>query len=149
MATPRLVTVTKDRFPRLIFSSHFYIFCDSVFPALNEDSSPTAMATRLATQLRPAVRSFRSYTLRSFSSSALRFEEKKAEKIPKPPPPIEDSTSALAYKYTHSRPAPLPATDLPRSRTAEEAVTNILYNTPPPSLQPFKKFVQLTPGLLA
>ena len=29
--------------------------------------------------------------------------------------------------------------DLPRSRTAEEAVTNILYNTPPPSLQPFKK----------
>ena len=31
--------------------------------------------------------------------------------------------------------------DLPRSRSAEEAVTNILYNTPPPSLQPFKKCV--------
>ena len=33
--------------------------------------------------------------------------------------------------------------DLPRSRSAEEAVTNILYNTPPPSLQPYKKCVVL------
>jgi len=44
--------------------------------------------------------------------------------------------------------------DLPRSRTAEEAVTNILYNTPPPSLQPFKKhvlncLVQNEPGVLS
>ncbi|KAL5485053.1 ILV6 [Sanghuangporus weigelae] len=111
------------------------------------------MATRISVQLRPAVLSFRSRCARSFSSSALRWEEK-AEKIPKPPPPIEDSTSALAYKYTHSRPAPLPATDVPRSRTAEEAVTNILYNTPPPSLQPFKKhvlncLVQNEPGVLS
>ncbi|KAH9069848.1 acetolactate synthase [Lactarius deliciosus] len=37
------------------------------------------------------------------------------------------------------RPPPLPKMDLPRSRSAEEAVTNILYNTPPPSLQPYKK----------
>ena len=63
---------------------------------------------------------------------------------PKPPRPIEDSTSALDYKSTHRvRPPPLPKMDLPRLRTAEEAVTNILYNTPPPSLQPFKKYVGL------
>jgi len=61
---------------------------------------------------------------------------------PKPPKPIYDSTSALDYKRVHKiRPPPLPAMDLPRSRSAEEAVTNILYNTPPPSLQPFKKCV--------
>jgi len=48
----------------------------------------------------------------------------------------------------------LPATDLPRDRTVEEAVTNILYNTPPPSLQPYKKhvlncLVQNEPGVLS
>lgn len=59
---------------------------------------------------------------------------------PRPPKPITDSTSALDYKQSHrARPPPLPAMDLPRSRSTEEAVTNILYNTPPPSLQPFKK----------
>ena len=64
---------------------------------------------------------------------------------PKPPRPIEDSTSALDYKSTRRvRPPPLPKMDLPRSRSAEEAVTNILYNTPPPSLQPFKKYVALS-----
>lgn len=44
--------------------------------------------------------------------------------------------------------------DLPRPRSAEEAVTNILYNTPPPSLQPFKRhvlncLVQNEPGVLS
>ncbi|KAL4243923.1 acetolactate synthase small subunit family protein [Abortiporus biennis] len=72
-----------------------------------------------------------------------------------PPPPIDDSTSALDYKNTvRTRPPPLPLMDMPRSRTAEEAVTNILYNTPPPSLQPFKKhvlncLVQNEPGVLS
>ena len=58
-----------------------------------------------------------------------------------PPKSVEDSTSAIAYKSSvrRTRPPPLPATDLPRIRSAEEAVTNILYNTPPPSQQPFKK----------
>ena len=65
-----------------------------------------------------------------------------APKPPTPPKPIDDSTSALEYKrHQARRPPPLPAMDLPRSRTAEEAVTNILYNTPAPSLQPFKKYV--------
>ncbi|KAH9002502.1 small subunit of acetolactate synthase-domain-containing protein [Lactarius deliciosus] len=64
-----------------------------------------------------------------------------------PPPPIDDSTSALDYKTSHKvRPPPLPKTDLPRSRSAEEAVTNILYNTPPPSLQPYKIFISILFG---
>ena len=97
-----------------------------------EEVAVNAMATRLM-QFR-AARSL--LKPRGFSSSISRF----SESIPKPPPPIEDSTSALTYKSSHrSLPPPLPSTDLPRSRTAEEAVTNILYNTPPPSLQPFTK----------
>ncbi|KAI0633282.1 acetolactate synthase [Trametes polyzona] len=89
---------------------------------------------------------------RYFSSSIRRQE---GENAPKPPKPIDDSTSALDYKRTlRHRPPPLPSMDLPRSRSAEEAVTNILYNTPPPSLQPFKKhvlncLVQNEPGVLS
>ncbi|KAH9013574.1 acetolactate synthase [Lactarius pseudohatsudake] len=73
----------------------------------------------------------------------------------RPPPPIDDSTSALDYKTSHKvRPPPLPKMDLPRSRSAEEAVTNILYNTSPPSLRPYKKhvlncLVQNEPGVLS
>ena len=65
---------------------------------------------------------------------------RRPDDVPKPPPkPVDDSTSALEYKRTHRhKPPPLPVMDVPR-RSAEEAVTNILYNTPPPSLQPFKK----------
>ncbi|KAF8908810.1 small subunit of acetolactate synthase-domain-containing protein [Mucidula mucida] len=79
----------------------------------------------------------------------------RARTASRPPRPIDDSTSALDYKSVQrTRPPPLPAMDLPRSRTAEEAVTNILYNTPPPSLQPFKKhvlncLVQNEPGVLS
>ncbi|KAF8258075.1 small subunit of acetolactate synthase-domain-containing protein [Lactarius quietus] len=66
---------------------------------------------------------------------------------PKRPPPIDDSTSALNYKTSHKVwPPPLPKMD--------EAVTNMLYNTPPPGLQPFKKhvlncLVQNEPGVLS
>lgn len=72
----------------------------------------------------------------------------------RPPRTADDSTSALAYKeQLRGRPPPLPATDIGR-RSAEEAVTNILYNTPPPSLQPYKKhilncLVQNEPGVLS
>ena len=85
---------------------------------------------------------------RCFATSLRRQDEQKS--APKPPPTIDDSTSALDYKRTmRHRPPPLPAMDLMRSRTAEEAVTNILYNTPPPSLQPFKKCVYSSrPSLL-
>ncbi len=79
---------------------------------------------------------------RYFSTSLRRQDEEDTLPTPKPPPTIDDSTSALDYKrIMRHRPPPLPSMDLPRSRTAEEAVTNILYNTPPPSLQPFKKWV--------
>ncbi|KAG8738068.1 hypothetical protein FRC10_007313 [Ceratobasidium sp. 414] len=88
---------------------------------------------------------------RTLTSSVVR-----AKDHSKPPPPIEDSTSALDYKISQRRyvPPPLPATSVPRSRTAEEAVTNILYNTPPPSNEPFKKhylncLVQNEPGVLS
>lgn len=76
---------------------------------------------------------------RSASSSSSNHAEANS---PRPPRTADDSTSALAYKQQQrSRPPPLPATDIVRERSAEEAVTNILYNTPPPSLQPYKKCV--------
>ncbi|KAF8837305.1 acetolactate synthase [Paxillus ammoniavirescens] len=96
--------------------------------------------------------SSRALSTRSFACSSL---VRAPNDPPRPPRPIDDSTSALDYKITQrTRPPPLPATDIPRSRTAEEAVTNILYNTPPPSLQPFKKhilncLVQNEPGVLS
>jgi hypothetical protein len=63
----------------------------------------------------------------------------RSDEPPKPPLPINDSTSALNYKTSHKvRPPPLPKRDLPRSQSAEEAVTNILYNTPLLSPQPTK-----------
>lgn len=55
-----------------------------------------------------------------------------------------DSTSAIDYKSSHRlRPPPLPQSST-RNISAEEAVNNILYNTPPPSLEPFKKRVSRT-----
>ncbi|PIL34139.1 hypothetical protein GSI_03850 [Ganoderma sinense ZZ0214-1] len=101
---------------------------------------------------RLAAAASRTLKPRYFTTSLRRHEEQNA---PRPPPPIDDSTSALDYKRTlRYRPPPLPAMDLPRSQSAEEAVTNILYNTPPPSLQPFKKhvlncLVQNEPGVLS
>ncbi|ETW80953.1 hypothetical protein HETIRDRAFT_385602 [Heterobasidion irregulare TC 32-1] len=110
------------------------------------------MASIFAVRARAAAASTKSlWKARALSSTARVF----SGEPPRPPPPIDDSTSALDYKTSHRiRPPPLPAMDLPRSRTAEEAVTNILYNTPPPSLQPFKKhvlncLVQNEPGVLS
>ncbi|TBU31724.1 acetolactate synthase [Dichomitus squalens] len=110
------------------------------------------VASTVRTRLTTAAAASRRLKPRYFTTSLRRQDEQNA---PKPPPPIDDSTSALDYKRTlRHRPPPLPAMDLPRLRTAEEAVTNILYNTPPPSLQPFKKhvlncLVQNEPGVLS
>ncbi|KAL1748609.1 small subunit of acetolactate synthase-domain-containing protein [Schizophyllum fasciatum] len=107
--------------------------------------SASLFARRAQAAVRPSRRLF-STTYRACESDP---------KPPTPPKPIDDSTSALEYKrHQARRPPPLPAMDLPRSRTAEEAVTNILYNTPAPSLQPFKKhilncLVQNEPGVLS
>lgn len=98
-------------------------------------SQPSTMSSLFALRARAASRTL---SIRSLSSTARVAQG--ARQPPQPPKPIDDSTSALDYKRSHKvRPPPLPAMDLPRSRSAEEAVTNILYNTPPPSLQPFKK----------
>lgn len=76
-----------------------------------------------------------------FSTVSARQQHSSSKKPPQPPKPIDDSTSALDYKRAHRfRPPPLPGLDIPRIRSAEEAVTNILYNTPPPNLQPYKKY---------
>ncbi|KAM0790051.1 hypothetical protein ACM66B_005379 [Microbotryomycetes sp. NB124-2] len=65
------------------------------------------------------------------------------------------STSAQEYKLAHPkrRAPPLPTIDPPKW-SAEQAVNNILYNTPPPSLQPFTRhtlncLVQNEPGVLS
>jgi len=63
-----------------------------------------------------------------------------SDEPPKPPRPIDNLTSTLNYKTSNKvRPLPLPRMDLPRLRSAEEVVMNILYNMPPLSLQPYKK----------
>ncbi|KAK7472883.1 acetolactate synthase, regulatory subunit [Stygiomarasmius scandens] len=113
------------------------------------------MSTMLLSRVRPATTNFSTPLARLLSSSRPLRNADDIIKPPQPPKSVSDSTSALDYKRTQrSRPPPLPAMDLPRSRSAEEAVTNILYNTPPPSLQPFKKhvlncLVQNEPGVLS
>lgn len=64
------------------------------------------------------------------------------------------STSALNYKATHRRILPLPTSDSPPSWSAQAAVTNILYETPIPSVKPPKRhilncLVQNEPGVLS
>ncbi|RPD78342.1 acetolactate synthase [Lentinus tigrinus ALCF2SS1-7] len=75
-------------------------------------------------------------------ATSVRRHEEAAAVTRSPPPAVDDSTSALTYRrMMPHRPPPLPVIDLPHVRSAEEAVTNIIYNTPTPSLQPFKKHV--------
>ena len=64
------------------------------------------------------------------------------------------STSAIAYKALRRRQAPLPTTDAPSAWSAQAAVSNILYETPPPSMVPPKRhilncLVQNEPGVLS
>jgi len=64
------------------------------------------------------------------------------------------STSAIAYKAMRRRQAPLPTTDSPPAWSAQAAVSNILYETPSPSMAPPKRhvlncLVQNEPGVLS
>ncbi|KAL7624364.1 acetolactate synthase, regulatory subunit [Parahypoxylon ruwenzoriense] len=64
------------------------------------------------------------------------------------------STSAIAYKALRRRAAPLPTNDTPSSWSAQAAVSNILYETPTPSMAPPKRhilncLVQNEPGVLS
>ncbi|KAI0695940.1 small subunit of acetolactate synthase-domain-containing protein [Cerioporus squamosus] len=91
-------------------------------------------------RVRAAARSSVNVNPRVFTTSLRRLEEVTAARPP--PPAVDDSTSALTYRrMLPHRPPPLPIIDRPHVRSAEEAVTNIIYNTPTPGLQPFKKHV--------
>ncbi|KAI8630720.1 acetolactate synthase [Xylariaceae sp. FL1651] len=64
------------------------------------------------------------------------------------------STSAIAYKSLRRRQAPLPTSDTPSAWSAQAAVSNILYETPIPSMTPPKRhilncLVQNEPGVLS
>ncbi|KAK3386963.1 acetolactate synthase small subunit-like protein [Podospora didyma] len=64
------------------------------------------------------------------------------------------STSAIAYKAIRRRHAPLPTSDTPSAWSAQAAVSNILYETPSPSIAPPKRhvlncLVQNEPGVLS
>ena len=64
------------------------------------------------------------------------------------------STSALAYKAIRRRHAPLPTSEPPSPWSAQAAVSNILYETPTPSMTPPKRhilncLVQNEPGVLS
>ncbi|KAG5940494.1 acetolactate synthase, regulatory subunit [Claviceps monticola] len=64
------------------------------------------------------------------------------------------STSAIAYKALRNRTAPLPVNNQPPAWSAQAAVSNILYETPTPSMAPPKRhilncLVQNEPGVLS
>ncbi|KAI0479334.1 acetolactate synthase [Xylariaceae sp. FL0804] len=64
------------------------------------------------------------------------------------------STSAIAYKALRRRQAPLPTSETPSTWSAQAAVSNILYETPTPSMTPPKRhvlncLVQNEPGVLS
>ncbi|KAM0516720.1 hypothetical protein ACHAPE_005354 [Trichoderma viride] len=64
------------------------------------------------------------------------------------------STSAIAYKALRRRSSPLPIADTPPAWSAQAAVSNILYETPTPSMAPPKRhilncLVQNEPGVLS
>jgi acetolactate synthase I/III small subunit len=64
------------------------------------------------------------------------------------------STSAIAYKALRRRQAPLPTNETPPAWSAQAAVSNILYETPSPSMAPPKRhilncLVQNEPGVLS
>lgn len=94
--------------------------------------------------------------VRHFSSSLRTRMPNSTEKRQQPQQPVEsDSTSALDYKLAHKlrKLPPLPSLE-PPSLDAPQAVSNILYNTPPPSKAPFKRhtlncLVQNEPGVLS
>ncbi|CAH7666631.1 small subunit of acetolactate synthase-domain-containing protein [Phakopsora pachyrhizi] len=97
----------------------------------------------------------------TLSHSAYISQKKPSNTISSPSPGAptsnhpQSATSALDYKLSHprKRPPPLPSID-PPSWSAEQAVTNILYNTPPPPNQPVNRhvlncLVQNEPGVLS
>ncbi|CDU25057.1 related to ILV6-acetolactate synthase, regulatory subunit [Sporisorium scitamineum] len=95
-------------------------------------------------------------SIRQLSTSFAPKQPNSTDKRQQPSQPVEsDSTSALDYKLAHKlrKLPPLPSLE-PPSLDAPQAVSNILYNTPPPSKAPFKRhtlncLVQNEPGVLS
>ncbi|SJX65077.1 related to ILV6-acetolactate synthase, regulatory subunit [Sporisorium reilianum f. sp. reilianum] len=95
-------------------------------------------------------------SIRHLSSTLAPKQPNSTDKRQQPSQPVEaDSTSALDYKLAHKlrKLPPLPSLE-PPSLDAPQAVSNILYNTPPPSKAPFKRhtlncLVQNEPGVLS
>ncbi|TDZ31118.1 Acetolactate synthase small subunit [Colletotrichum sidae] len=94
---------------------------------------------------------------RLLTSSLLRASQAPAQAIPHSAArwsSSSSSTSAIAYKALRRRAAPLPVSDSPPAWSAQAAVSNILYETPSPSMQPPKRhilncLVQNEPGVLS
>ncbi|EST09129.1 Acetolactate synthase, small subunit, C-terminal [Kalmanozyma brasiliensis GHG001] len=113
------------------------------------------MASRSATSLFRVAAASRA-PIRSFSSTVAAALPNSTAARQNPSQPQEsDSTSALDYKLAHKlrKLPPLPSLE-PPSLDAPQAVSNILYNTPPPSKAPFKRhtlncLVQNEPGVLS
>lgn len=105
---------------------------------------------------RSSLPSARLLSARQLSTSLAPRQPKSSEPRQNPSNPVEaDSTSALDYKLAHKlrKLPPLPSLE-PPSLDAPSAVSNILYNTPPPSKAPFKRhtlncLVQNEPGVLS
>jgi len=146
-------TAFNGKFARLFcFPSH-----STPLPA---EDCRTKMITRGASSLlratAPASASRSPLLARSLVSSVVTRQPNSTEKRQNPSKPVEsDSTSALDYKLAHKlrKLPPLPSLE-PPSLDAPSAVSNILYNTPPPSKAPFKRhtlncLVQNEPGVLS
>ena len=133
--------------------------CSSCLCALTPCTSALTMLPRSAsTMSRTSASAFRLLTAvrtpqRSFQTGAPILNAQKGDDGPGSR--SNDSTSALDYKLAHRLRTlpPLPSLE-PPTMDASEAVSNILYNTPPPSKQPFKRhilntLVQNEPGVLS
>ncbi|PWY99129.1 acetolactate synthase [Testicularia cyperi] len=124
-----------------------------IFPPAAAVRSATRSAARTSASSSPSS----AWITRSLSSTARVAQPSSTDKRQQPqqPPPESDSTSALDYKLAHKlrKLPPLPSLE-PPSVDAPQAVSNILYNTPPPSKAPFKRhtlncLVQNEPGVLS
>lgn len=114
--------------------SSWMISISSVFKA----RGLTSLTTKRAAVLSISSSSSSPSSIRAISTTSSKCEENPSNK---------GSTSALDYKLQHRlrNLPPLPSLE-PPTMMASEAVSNILYNTPAPSKQPFKRWVDSVEG---
>jgi acetolactate synthase-1/3 small subunit len=123
---------------------------------LSQSKQCTMLSRMITTTSRSATPTLQSLTfqLRSLQTSR-QCQKGSSSDNDGPGSRSNDSTSALDYKLSHRLRTlpPLPSLE-PPTMDASEAVSNILYNTPAPSKQPFKRhilntLVQNEPGVLS